>query len=396
MSKDKKVIEKKNWISNFVLIGKPKLSDYTFKTDEHSEKSAWIYSTMNLGIDCGEKCGTVYCEMMGGYNGEQAGVIYAHGKKEDGSDDFKNQLEIDWEDRFDESVLASVGDMSFLTVGIEKDSHSKTFYKKFLSAYDAIAYIQKHIDEDMVLNVKGTLKYSSYQDKTQVRKNIQSIVLSKAEDETKYGAKFTQTILINKDSVDLKSADKVKGIIPVFARVLDYVKEINGVEVKGQYPYNKTFDYEIDLSNESLCKTVYEKLFKVKKNVTQITFEGDLIEGGAVVTATMDDVPQDIKDLIECGVFTEEEALAKCSENGNREQRMVLRKPLIRLVGEDGQKAPVIQVFPDTYTEEDLMLDIPDALEEADELTDTDSTDDATETEESATTDGSMDWLNSL
>jgi hypothetical protein len=111
----------------------------------------------------------------------------------------------------------------------------------------------------------------------------------------------------------------------------------------------------MDFSNEAQCKKIMEKVFKVKKNITQITFEGDLIEGGAVVTATLDDLPDEIKELIDCGVFSEEEALARCSSNGNREQRMVLRKPMVRLVGED--KIPALQRFEDRYTEEDLVLD---------------------------------------
>ena len=66
-------IVKKDWVSNFTLIGKPKISeDYTFKIDEKSEKSAWVYNSLNLGIDCGEKYGVVYAEMMGGYSEAEA------------------------------------------------------------------------------------------------------------------------------------------------------------------------------------------------------------------------------------------------------------------------------------------------------------------------------------
>ena len=52
---EKKVIMKKDWISNFNLIGVPKINDYTFKINEKSEKSSWVYNSLNLGIDCGEK-----------------------------------------------------------------------------------------------------------------------------------------------------------------------------------------------------------------------------------------------------------------------------------------------------------------------------------------------------
>lgn len=383
----KKVITKDNWVSNFTLIGVPKINDYTFKIDEKSEKSSWIYNSMNIGIDCGEKFGTVYAEMMGGYSAEQPSAIFAHGKKDDGSDDFESKITVDWDDRFNESILETIGDLSFITVGLEKTTKGNTFYKKFLSAYDAIAYIKAHLEEGMVVNVRGNLKYSMYQDKVQVRKNITSIVLSKVDDASKYVARFTQTILLDKASANLKNIDKDKGVMYIDARVLDYLKEYNGIEVKGQFPYAKQFEFEMDFSNEAQCKKIMEKVFKVKKGITQITFEGDLIEGGAVVTATLDDIPQDIKDLIDCGVYTEEEALARCSSNGNREQRMVLRKPMVRLIGED--KTPTLQRFEEKYTEEDLVLDYlyeESAVTEEAEEGETESTDAG---------DG-LDWLNNL
>ena len=384
---EKKVITKKDWASSFNLIGTPKISeDYTFKIDAKSEKSSWIYNSMNLGVDCGEKYGVVYAEMMGGYSSENENRIYAHGKKDDGSDDFDKQIIVEWNDRFNDDVLEEIGDMSFITVGLEKTDKGQTFYKKFLSAYDAIAYVKEHMTEDMVINVRGNLKYSSYNDNVQVRKNITSIALSKAEDASKYKATFTQSVLIDKDSASLKSIDKAKSVMYVDARVLDYVKEVNGVEVKGQFPFKKQFEFEMNLENEKQCKTVYEKLFKVKKDVDQITFEGEFIEGGAVVTATWDDIPEEIKNLVDMGLYTEDEALAKCTANGSRERRMVLKKPLIKLVGED--KTPVVQRFVGRLTEDDLYLDYVYSKGSAN--------DEAPFDTEEASSDDSMSWLADL
>ena len=383
---ERKVITKKDWVSNFTLIGKPVINDYTFKIDERSEKSNWVYNAMNLGVDCGEKHGTVYAELMGGYSDENENRIFAHGKKDDGSDDFEKQMIIAWEDRFNDSVLEEVGDLSFITVGLEKTNADKTYYKKFLSAYDAIAYVKEHITEDMVVNVRGNIKYSVYNENVQVRKNITSIALSKVDDSSKYSARFTQSVLIDKDSASLKNIDKDKGVMYVDTRVLDYVKEVNGIEVNGQYPYRKQFEFAMDFSNQEACKKIMEKLFKVKKGVTQITFEGEFIEGGAVVTATWDEVPSDIKDLVDMGVYTKEEALAKCTANGSRERRMVLTKPSIKLVGDD--KVPVIQRFEERYTEDELTLDYLNK-----ESVDEPYTDDEAPFD---TEDDSMAWLKSL
>ena len=70
------VVAKSDWVSNFTLIGKPVINDYTFKIDEKSEKSNWVYNALNLGVDCGETHGTVYAEMMGGYSEENENKIY--------------------------------------------------------------------------------------------------------------------------------------------------------------------------------------------------------------------------------------------------------------------------------------------------------------------------------
>lgn len=377
-------IVKKDWSANFTLIGTPVVNDYTYKIDHHSERSSWIYNSLNLGIDCGEKYGTVYCECMSGYSDERENVIYVHGKDENGNDDFDNRFEVAWEDRFNDEILETIGDMCFMTVGLEQTMQGNTYYKKFLSAYDAIAYIKEHLTSDMVVNVRGNLKYSIYQENVQTRKEINSIVLSKVDDPSKYVARFTQSVLIDKDSASLKNIDKDKGVMYVDARVLDYLKEYNGVDVRGQFPYNKQFEFEMDFGSPEQCKKIVNKLFKVKKGITQITFEGVFVEGGATVQATWDDVPDDIKELVEMGIYDEEEALAKCSANGSRERRMVLKKPMIKLVGDD--KIPTLQKFDERYTEEDLVLDCMKAKDDGDSLID-DVDGDSSDT---------LDWLNEL
>lgn len=387
MAKAKKTLEKKNCSNSFMLIGEAKVNDYTFKIDEKAEKSDWVYNSLNLGVYCGEKNGTIYSELMGGYGSERDNVVYVHGKKEDGTDDFENRFTVDWEDRLDEDILESVGDLSFITVGLEKDKNDKVFYKKFLTPYDAINYVKENLEDGMIVNVKGSLKYSSYNDNVQTKKEINSIVLSKVDDSSKYVAKFTQTMLLTKESVG--KPDKDKGIIPIYAKVLDYIKEWKGKTVKCNIPYNKMFEYEIDLTDRDKVEKVVSKVFKVKKGVTEITFEGEFVEGGALVTVTEDDLPDDIKALIEIGVFTLEEALARCSVNTGKERRMILRKPLIKMVEDkEGNKTPVIQKFENKYDEEDLVLDFMIATDDNKDQNDDKNTDNNIAEDE--------DWLSKL
>lgn len=389
---EKKVIARKDWISSFNLVGRPVINDFTFTIDGRSQKSNWIYNAMNLKVDCGEKYGVIDAQMMGGYSEDNENRIYAHGKKDDNNDDFEKQIIVDWSDRFNEEVLEEIGNMSFIDVGLEKTDKGFTFVKHFLSEYDAIAYVKEHLTSDMVVNIKGRITYSMYDNVVQVRKNITSIVLSNADDPSKYKATFTQSILIDKDSASLKNIDKDKGVMYVDAIVLDYLKEYNGVEVKGQFPYNKQFEFTMDFSNESACKKIMDKLFKTKKGYTQLTMEGDFIEGGAVVTATYDDLPDDIKELVDMGVYELEEACAKCTANGSKKRRMVLKKPMIKLVGDD--KVPVIQRFEERYTEDDLILDYLYEKKTENNKANEDKT--PFDTDEAESNGGDMDWLNSL
>ena len=390
---EKKRLEKKNWESRFTIIGEARVNDYTYKLDEKSEKSDWIYNVLNLGVDCGNQ-GVVYSELMGGYGAERDNVLYVHGAKDvNGSkrDDFENKFTIDWEDRDDESILESVGDMCFITIGLEKNDKGKVFPKKFLSPYDAIAYVYEHLEDGMVINVKGNLKYSIYNDNVQVKKEITSIYLSKVEKKSEYKATFTQTMLLSKDSVG--KPDRDKGIIPIYAKVLDYVKTYNGKEVKQFIPIDKTFELELDFENRKAVEG-WGRVLKVKRGITEATFEGDLIESGALITATEDDIPDDIKELIEIGAYTLEEALAKCTENTGKEKRMVIKKPSVKMLGEEGSKIPTIMKTEDKYSEEDLILDFLIKNDEPeDEIEDSDDSDDLPFTSKSSDDDS---WLNQL
>ena len=349
-------MEKTNWVSNFNLVGSAIVGDYTFKINETSKSSNYIYNSLNLKVNCGDD-GVVSCNMMDGYSPDYNKIIYVHGKAEDGSDDFQERFEVAWEDRFNESILADVGDMCFITVGLEVAEDDKTFYKKFLAAYDAIAYIKEHLVRDMVLNIKGNLTYTMYNDNTQVNKNVTSIVLSKAE-ESKYRATFNQSVLLNSDSVDFETNfDKEKNILYVDAKVLDYMKEYKGTEIKGQFPYKKMFEYSFpDITNKDQVKGIYEKLFKVKKGVTQINFKGRFVEEGAKETPVYEDLPDNIKALVMAGIYTKEQVLQECAVNGNTIKRMILTQPIIRTDRET--KAVTLQKFEERYKEEDLIINL--------------------------------------
>lgn len=368
--KEKKALEKKNWTQSFTLVGKACVTDYTFKIDEYSEKSDWLYNQISLDIDCGEKYGKVRCELMGGHraNGESP-AIFVHGKDENNRDDFGNSYTIAFEDRFNEEYLEDIGDTCFLHAGIERDTEGKAAVFKFLHPYDFIKYLSENLKNGTEVRVTGQMRYTVYNGNVQIKKEISRIYLKRDTD--KYEASFKQTILINKDS--LGKPDKTKNIIPVTGYILEKFKEYNGNDLTeggtvrgGKFvPLRKVFEYEYDpeMDKEKLQKA-FDLLFKVKKGYNQVTYEGTFVEGGAIVQATYDDLSDELKEFIKYGIYTLDEALAQCTDNAGKERRMIIRRPIIKKVGEEGHKVAQIQRIESIYSDEDLMLDYLIAHEE--------------------------------
>lgn len=359
MAKQDDKTQLKKGQASFQLIGEAKINDYTFKIDEQSD-SGWVYNTMNLGIDCGNG-NVVYADIMGGYSSVNDSIIYVHGKKENDAgkeiDDFDNRFTVDWDDRFDQDIIEQVGNQCFITIGLEKDAKDKTFIKKFLSGYDAIEYIKEHLTNETIINVKGNLKYTKYQDNIQVKKEITSVFLSKADNPSKYSATFQQTILVDKDSIG--KYDKESESFPITAYVVDYVGKYgeDKIEIKQNVVFPKVFQFEVAENDLEKGVKLLAKMFKAKKdNVNEITVEGHIVEGQAKVNITIDDVPEDIRELIELGAYTEEEALAKCAVGTNREKKMIIKKPLIKFVGEGDDKKPIVSRQDDKYKFDELIF----------------------------------------
>ena len=358
MAKSKKRKALKKGKAAFTLIGKVKVTDKTFNLD-NSYDSGWTDNQMYLGVDRGGGR-MIKEEMRGGFFPDDDNILRGFSKDDKDDDGKSKQVEIAWEDRFDEELLDTVADTSFITVGVEKDVKGKTVYKKFLSAYDAVEYLNDHLEDGMIVNVKGNIGYSEYEDNVTVKKEITSIVLSKVEDEADFKATFTQTILLDFDSIGKK--DPEKNTMALNAYVVDYVgkPKIDGkkVEIKKNVTYPKTFEVAIN-ENPEITAKMLQKFFKVKKkgSINVLTVMGNLIEGAAIVNITDDDIPDDIKELIEMGLYSEEEAKAKCAVGGNnRERRMVILKPDITYVGQDDERKPTVAFEEGKYEDSDLYF----------------------------------------
>lgn len=370
MAKQKELTKVTKGRSEFNLVGKANVSDFTFKTDIESKKSDWVYNQLNLGVDCGIN-GVIYADMMGGYGADRENVLHVHGKKENDNgkiiDDFSSKFTVDWEDRLDEETHESIGDRCFITVGLEKDINDKVIYKKFLSQYDAIGYIKENLEKDMVINVKGNLKYQEYNGEMGVKKEITSIALSKSDDKD-FKATFMQTLLL--DEYSIGKVDKETRTVSIDSMIVGFAKEYNGEEVinmesgKKKIGYNlplrKSFEIVVGEDKDKVSKML--KLFKVKaKKITELVIDGYFAKGDLnAVEVSEADIPDDIKELIELELIDKEEVLGKMAfaNGGKKKERMVIKCPHIDMIENNGVKAPSIARVIDKYTEDDVNISL--------------------------------------
>ncbi len=358
MNKQSKSMLIKKGISSFSLVGNTKINDYSFTIDKPSKSSDWIYNSLNLGVDCGNG-NVVYSSLMGGYGANRNNICYVHGKDKNGKPNYSNTFQIDWEDRFNQNILDNIASDCFIKVGLEKDSKGQNFIKYFLSPYDAIAYIKEHLSSDTVVRVNGNLQYQYYRslNEIKVNKNITSIYLSKAEPKD-FKAAFVQTILLDSDSIG--KPEKDSNTIPIYAYVVDYVNKFNDQQIKQNVVIPKTFELEINEDKPEQFTKFTNNFFKVKKknSVDSIVVEGEFNEGMSINTATLDDLPEDIISLIDCGYLTKEEALAKYT-TGQKDRKMIIKRPYIKKsTAPDNDNSPTLSLIKETdkYSLDDLVF----------------------------------------
>jgi hypothetical protein len=352
------VMELQKGKSYVTVVGKAKVTDKTFALDQTSQ-SGYQYSRLNLGIET-EEGNVIYGEMMGGYT-PQNPVIYTFGK-EDGS-----SLQINWADRFNESIIDSVADFRLFKAGLERDENGKLIVKRFLSPYDMIAYLKEKLVDGMEVTVRGSFQFSEYNGNTQRRFQIQNIFLASPKKDEKTGellpiehrATFVQTILLDEESFKkITKEDAEAGEVVVSAYAVDYVGKKNGKEIKKNLPFSLPIVVKINKENPEMTKKILDALFKVKKGkVRELTIEGNIIEGYEKQEISDADIElsPEIKELIAMGLYSEEEAKKKMTVRGNKVSKLVFTRPYLVKDKEGNLK---IDMDDEKYTADDLIVPI--------------------------------------
>lgn len=352
MAKIEEIAPLRKGRSDFNLKGVAKVTDYTFKIDVESKKegSDWVYSQINLKVDCG-KSGEISCEAMSGYGTSRANEISVHGIKKDDNDrmidDYSNRFKIDWDDRLNEDNDEFIGDRCFFKVGLYLDENKKRIVKKFLTQYDMIEYLKEHLTNGMNVEVVGKLTYQYYNEKWYTKKEIEAVYIG-TEDTEKHEAKFRQSVLVSKDCKPERDKETDEIMMPLY--IVEYMREYNGTSLEHKKGEDTVKGLNMPITRYfSLDPTRAEGLksyLKPKKSnsVTEVLMGGIFLKGDNVETkkVSINDLPDDIKELVDHGLMTEEEALKDfetfTGANNRKPEKMVLVCPVMLRDDETGAK----------------------------------------------------------
>lgn len=346
-------MELKQKIGKFSLCGlyEPSKKGETFSLETASKNNPnWIQNVANLPIYCGEKYGKIFVNIRGGYLHDNPRPIKKPSIGEDGSADYSNMVEIDWNGRKEPYVKDEVHYSGFIKVKLDGVEES------FLHEYDLVEYLSQNLKPNTPLNIWGDLRWNYYNGNVNRDFEIKGITDESRgkkidPEEIPYRATFRQTVLLDRNSVG--KLDKDKGACELNARIPTRIGKLNGVQLNDVFvlPYKFEFKFP-NIEDTKQVKAITKKFLKPEKGITEITFDGEIYESGSTVSATFDDLSDDIKLLVELGMKTEEEVLAECS-TGSIERRMVCTSINIRNTkNDDGTNESIIQFFPNAYDKE--------------------------------------------
>ena len=347
--------ELKKGASSFKLVGKMVITPNTFKMESKSD-SGYISNKMYVGVSCG-KGNTVFAQMFGGYSSNGTSKVYVHGKQDNPNnprlpaDDYSNQFEVAWDDRFNVDVLSSCGPACFVSVALEKDTDGNLQTQKFLSPYDAIRYIKDVTDrmsaeekDKLTVEIRGSLDYRYYEGKVSYQKNITSVKIAEVT-EDKYAASFTQAIYVDKDSIG--KADMERKVLPLNVKVAEYVSKYKNTEIK------ETVPLEVEMELDATAKIAPWLADKIKKSsgYAKAVILGSFVESGSTESFDISSLPADVQKYIADGVLSEEDVMRTVA-SGNQRQQILTINAIKTAIDENKNISPAFEAS--AYTAKEI------------------------------------------
>lgn len=243
---------------------------------------------------------------------EKKNKIYTIKSVENGKDE---KIEVQWNKRFDESVIASVAGYKKWVIDTDTFAHrkeleeggldeelekSKKKRKEFLHAADFIDYLVKVLDneksKDMVFRVTGSIDFSYSENKGQYYRTFTPQKITRVPDDTKQICEASMKVYFTENAIDETMTDNT-GDIMFNGYIQSYFSNIKG---NAFVPMSFTINKDAELAEG--FKAIFEDVEDEK--VREIGVVVDLINGSQQVNITEDMLTEAQKKMIRLKMTT--------------------------------------------------------------------------------------------
>lgn len=381
----KKKSELKQGTKRFDILGRVSLTDSltNVKIDVISD-SGYVYNSMNLSIDCGDAGKNKVKTFGGAFPEDHDEKSYLYLNKSD----YSGQIKVEFCDRNNKQVLEKleneIAKNNYFRAGMEfPKGEDYPLVKQFLSEYDLIEYVNEHLEDGDILQIRGAVASNIYNGNVNKELQIEYIAKRKEEmlwdklfkmydDKSKeqvrdshsvselFHAEFQETLYFTNDSVGRK--DKDSGETPVTAYVVEYINKVDGKDIKS----TKVIPTQYWIKNDKLSKY----LTAGRGKITKVTVEGEIVNKNKTKQLTFEELDDTVKELIEDGLMSKEDAIGKATVYGGFISRRYINAPAIYTKELDsGDIEQKVQFFKDFLDDDselfEMVLDI-ESPEEAD------------------------------
>lgn len=319
--------ELKRGQARFEVFGELRVNEDSWGEVRQSASSTYKYRRAALSVDLGEGRST-FVELMGGYDPNRP--ILRRLSKTQG----EGLMDIPWANRLNENIVANVSPQSLIAVG-KLDENGNIARKVFVSELDAIEEMEKTFKNGDSVHIWGDVEYHRYNGQIQRRLSIRGIsqIVPDSSSDGRHEATLRQSFLFSKNSISPDYEDELEenGKTTITVHVPQYVGKEEGVEVRKVLPFPQTLVYKANNEDEiKRAKFVIEKFMTVEDDdlVREVVLVVDMYDG--VETSTGDfELTDDLKDLLDLGVVTEDELKRTSTVSGKRIRENIVLKPYV-------------------------------------------------------------------
>ena len=343
--------------AKFRFVGHVKLNDDSMKAPEVSKKSS--YFMVNTGFTLTDNNGQMLTvTFQGGYD-KKSNVLKRLGKREEGQEK-ASMIEIPRADRNNEKLLEKLADIAFsyAQVAPDPENEDKFVFTKFVDYIDFFEHVKKHIKNGDLVRVTGHVEYSEYTDRNGVERTgkryivdriVKNPVVKQGEGDAveyvpeKCSALLIQTCLFDDSVLEGDVLDELEenGETTIRFYVPQYLSKIKVGE--SYVDYKKTVAIPqamtVQLREGEDIKKAKKKLKvlfepKDEEKVVARDVVMKVREGYSEVKSDQPlEYTDEINDLLEAGLISEEELGAVATVRGTFTSQLIFNK--VQLVKSD-------------------------------------------------------------